>query len=107
MQEHRFVLAEVSKRRFNDDTRTRQACLPMSNDPAALPTVALEPLVEQTEILATVVYLDVVQAGELPPDQCHEILRQAVTNPCQILCEMDSCIGVMTHTQQEYLPIQL
>jgi hypothetical protein len=96
MQEHCFVFTEVSKRGLHDSSRTRQTRLSMSNDPVALPTIGIEPLIEETEIRAAVVYLDVVQASELPPTPRHQVLGPPITNPRQILRQVNSCIGVMT-----------
>ncbi len=107
MQEHCFVLSEVGKRGLHDSSRTCQARLSVPNDPVALATIGIEPVVEEPEMLAAVVYLDVVQARELPSDQRHQVLGPSITNPCQILREVNSCIRVMTDAQQEHLPVQL
>jgi hypothetical protein len=107
MKEQGFVSSKVNKCGLHESSRAYQARWSVSDDPVALLSLGVEPLIQQTEILATVVYLDVVHARELPPDPRDQVLGPSITNPCQILREMHRCIPVVTHAQQEHLSVQL
>jgi hypothetical protein len=107
MKEHGFIFSEVGERRLHDISSTPQAGLPVSHDSMALRSVGIEPLVQQAEVFAAVVYLDVVQPCELPGVHGHQVLGPPVSHLCKILGEVDSGIRIVANAEQENLPAQL
>ena len=107
MEEHRFIFGKVGERGLHDGSRTRQAGLSVSNNTVALRSVGVEPVIEQVEVFAAVVYLDVVQPCELPGVHGHQVLGPPVSHLCKILGEVDSGIRIVANTEQEDLPPEL
>jgi hypothetical protein len=107
MKERGFIFSEVGERRLHDGPRTRQAGLPVSDDSMALRSVGIEPLVQQAEVFAAVVYLEVVQPCELPGVHGHQVLGPPVSHLCKILGEVDSGIRIVASAEQQDLPAEL
>ena len=107
MKEHGFIFSEVGERRLHDGPRTRQAGLSVSDDSMALRSLGIEPLVQQAEVFAAVVYFDIVQPSELPGVHGHEILGPPVPHLCKILGEVNSGIRIVANAEQEDLPSEL
>ena len=104
MQEYGFSFSELGERRLNDGSRTSQAGLSVSNDPMALHSVGIEPLIQQAEVLAAVIYLNVVQACKLSRVEGHQVLGPAVPHLCQIFGEVESGVGIVPNSQKKDLP---
>jgi hypothetical protein len=107
MQECGFIFSKVGQRGLHDRARRCQPGPAMSDDPMPLLSRGVEPTVQQLKILAAVIYLDVVHAGELPVAPGYQVLGDAVPDLCQIFGQVDGGIGIVTHPEQKNLAAHL
>src|SRR5262249_5612081 len=89
VKKDRLVLAKIPEGGLDDITRAHQPSLGMADPASHLPARAVEPRIEQVEVLAAVVDLLVRMPDETAVAEHGHILRTAIADPRHRLREVN------------------
>ena len=92
MQKYCLILFQMAGDNMYDITRTHQARFAITNSSVVLVLFLIEPTVHEGKVLATMINLTVVKTSRLSILEDSDVLVAPVSNPCQILTQVDGRI---------------
>ncbi len=107
MEERGLVQAQVRCNNFNKCTRPHEARLRVADRPTPLEVAAIEPVIDEAEVLATMIDLQVPPRNRSATLQDGDVLGPPVPHTGQALGQMHGRVGVMADSQQEYEAVEL
>src|SRR5688572_30835429 len=107
MEKQERVLFQVFDRHSHDVPRACEPRMSVSDPSFGLEAPFPEPPVYQTETGATMVVLSIVDPNRAPSLKDSAVLRHAVRNAGHEFRQVEYGVGVVTDSEEEYLPVQL
>jgi hypothetical protein len=107
MEKEERVASQVFQSNCDDIPSAREPGMRVPYPPFGLKAPLAQPLVRQSEALATMVVLPVIDPSALSVSEHRAMPRHPVGNAGEELRQMERGIGVMTNPEEEHLPVQI